>query len=336
MAEQLERRGERAPARFGGLDYAPAPEATDHVKLRADHGLLIGGRWVEPASGKSFKTINPATEEVLAEVAEAGEEDVEAAVKAARSAYTKVWSKLSGAERAKYLYRIARALQERAREFAVLETINGGKPIKESRDVDVPLAAAHFFYHAGWADKLDYAFPGRRPAPLGVAAQVIPWNFPLLMAAWKLAPALAAGNTVVLKPAETTSLTALRLGELLQEAELPEGVVNILTGAGDTGAALVGHDGVDKWPSPARPRSARRSSAPWPGRARGSPWSWAARRPTSCSRTPRSTRRSRGSSTASTSTRATSAVPGRGCWSRSRSPSPWSTSSTAHGHPAGG
>jgi aldehyde dehydrogenase (NAD+) len=246
MAEQLERRGERTPARFGGLDYAPAPEATDHVKLRADHGLLIGGRWVEPASGKSFKTINPATEEVLAEVAEAGEEDVDAAVKAARSAYTRVWSKLSGAERAKYLYRIARALQERAREFAVLETINGGKPIKESRDVDLPLAAAHFFYHAGWADKLDYAFPGRRPAPLGVAAQVIPWNFPLLMAAWKLAPALAAGNTVVLKPAETTSLTALRLGELLQEAELPEGVVNILTGAGATGAALVGHGGVDK------------------------------------------------------------------------------------------
>jgi aldehyde dehydrogenase (NAD+) len=246
MAEQLERRGERTPARFGGLDYAPAPEATDHVKLRADHGLLIGGRWVEPASGKSFKTISPATEEVLAEVAEAGEEDVDAAVKAARSAYTRVWSKLSGAERAKYLYRIARALQERAREFAVLETMNGGKPIKESRDVDLPLAAAHFFYHAGWADKLDYAFPGRRPAPLGVAAQVIPWNFPLLMAAWKLAPALAAGNTVVLKPAETTSLTALRLGELLQEAELPEGVVNILTGAGATGAALVGHDGVDK------------------------------------------------------------------------------------------
>ena len=246
MAEQLERRGERAPARFGGLDYAPAPEATDHVKLRADHGLLIGGRWVEPASGKSFKTISPATEEVLAEVAEAGEEDVDAAVRAARSAYTRVWSKLSGAERAKYLYRIARALQERAREFAVLETMNGGKPIKESRDVDLPLAAAHFFYHAGWADKLDYAFPGRRPAPLGVAAQVIPWNFPLLMAAWKLAPALAAGNTVVLKPAETTSLTALRLGELLQEAELPEGVVNVLTGAGDTGAALVGHDGVDK------------------------------------------------------------------------------------------
>jgi aldehyde dehydrogenase (NAD+) len=246
MAEQLERRGERAPARFGGLDYAPAPEATDHVTLRADHGLLIGGRWVEPASERRFKTISPATEEVLAEVAEAGEEDVDAAVKAARAAYTKVWSRMSGAERAKYLYRIARILQERAREFAVLETMNGGKPIKESRDVDVPLAAAHFFYHAGWADKLDYAFPGRRPAPLGVAAQVIPWNFPLLMAAWKLAPALAAGNTVVLKPAETTPLTALRLGEVIQEAELPDGVVNILTGAGATGAAVVGHPGVDK------------------------------------------------------------------------------------------
>jgi aldehyde dehydrogenase (NAD+) len=245
MAEQLERRTDRAPARFG-LEYAPAPEATDHVTLRADHGLLIGGRWVEPISGKRFKTINPATEEVLAEVAEAGEEDVDAAVRAARAAYTKVWSKTSGAERAKYLYRIARILQERAREFAVLESMNGGKPIKESRDVDVPLAAAHFFYHAGWADKLDFAFPGRRPAPLGVAAQVIPWNFPLLMAAWKLAPALAAGNTVVLKPAETTPLTALRLGEVLLEAELPEGVVNILTGAGATGAALVGHDGVDK------------------------------------------------------------------------------------------
>jgi aldehyde dehydrogenase (NAD+) len=246
MAEQLERRSDRAPARFGGLDYAPAPEATDHVNLRADHGLLIGGRWVEPASGKRFKTINPATEEVLAEVAEAGEEDVDAAVRAARAAYTRTWSRMSGAERAKYLYRMARILQERAREFAVLETMNGGKPIKESRDVDVPLAAAHFFYHAGWADKLDYAFPGRRPAPLGVAAQVIPWNFPLLMAAWKLAPALAAGNTVVLKPAETTPLTALRLGEVIQEAELPEGVVNILTGAGATGAALVAHPGVDK------------------------------------------------------------------------------------------
>src|SRR5215203_2069499 len=246
MAEQLERRTERAPARFGGLDYAPAPEATDHVKLRADHGLLIGGRWVEPASETRFKTINPATEEVLAEVAEAGEEDVEAAVRAARAAYTKVWSKLSGAERAKYLYRVARILQERAREFAVLETMNGGKPIKESRDVDVPLAAAHFFYHAGWADKLDYAFPGKRPTSLGVAAQVIPWNFPLLMAAWKIAPALAAGNTVVLKPAETTPLTALKLAEIIQDADLPPGVVNIITGAGATGAAIVNHPGIDK------------------------------------------------------------------------------------------
>ncbi|HJU02577.1 MAG TPA: aldehyde dehydrogenase family protein, partial [Actinomycetes bacterium] len=246
MAEQLERQRERTPQRFGGLEYAPAPEATDHVTVRSDHGLLIGGGWVEPASGKRFKTINPATEEVLAEVAEAGEQDVEEAVKAARSAYTRVWGRMPGAERAKYLYRIARVLQERAREFAVLESMNGGKPIKESRDVDLPLAAAHFFYHAGWADKLDYAFPGRRPAPLGVAAQVIPWNFPLLMAAWKLAPALAAGNTVVLKPAETTPLTALRLGEVLLEAGLPDGVVNILTGAGATGAALVGHDGVDK------------------------------------------------------------------------------------------
>jgi aldehyde dehydrogenase (NAD+) len=245
MAEQLERREERVPERFR-FDYAPAPEATDHVKIRADHGLLIGGRFVEPASGRHFKTINPANEEVLAAVAEAGEEDVDAAVKAARTAYTKVWSRTSGAERAKYLYRIARIMQERARELAVLETMNGGKPIKESRDVDVPLAAAHFFYHAGWADKLDYAFPGRRPAPLGVAAQVIPWNFPLLMAAWKLAPALAAGNTMVLKPAETTSLTALRLGEIILEAGLPEGVVNIVTGAGATGAALVGHPGVDK------------------------------------------------------------------------------------------
>src|ERR671923_2318384 len=245
MAEQLERREERPPARFD-LGYAPAPEATDHVKVRADNGLLIGGQWVAPLSDRHFKTINPATEEVLAEIAEAGEEDVDAAVRAARPAYAKVWSRMSGAERAKYLYRIARLIQERARELAVLESMNGGKPIKESRDVDVPLAAAHFFYHAGWADKLDYAFPGRRPRPLGVAAQVIPWNFPLLMAAWKLAPALAAGNVVVLKPAETTPLTALRLGEILQEAELPDGVVNILTGAGATGAALVGHAGVDK------------------------------------------------------------------------------------------
>src|SRR6266516_7808118 len=191
------------------LGYAPAPEATDHVRIREHYGLLIGGKWVDPASGKGFKTVNPATEVVLAEVAEAGEEDVDLAVKAARAAYDKLWSKTSGTQRAKYLFRVARVLQERAREFAVLETIDGGKPIKESRDVDLPLAAAHFFYYAGWADKLDYAFAGRTPRPLGVAGQVIPWNFPLLMAAWKLAPALATGNTAVLKPAETTPLTAL-------------------------------------------------------------------------------------------------------------------------------
>jgi aldehyde dehydrogenase (NAD+) len=245
MADEISSTPSRTPAQVD-WGYAPAPEATDHVKLREEYGLLIGGHWVAPLSASTFKTINPATEEVLAVIAEAGEEDVDAAVKAARTAYTKVWSKTSGAERAKYLYRIARILQERSREFAVLESMNGGKPIKESRDVDLPLAAAHFFYHAGWADKLDYAFPGRRPRPLGVAAQVIPWNFPLLMAAWKLAPALAAGNTVVLKPAETTPLTALLLGEVLQQAELPDGVVNIITGAGQTGAALVGHPDVDK------------------------------------------------------------------------------------------
>jgi aldehyde dehydrogenase (NAD+) len=245
MAEEITTRAKATPARFD-LGYAPAPEATDHVKIRGHYGLLIGGKWVEPRSERHFKTVNPATEEVLAEVAEAGEEDVDLAVRAARSTYARVWSRTPGPERGKYLYRIARILQERAREFAVLETIDGGKPIKESRDVDVPLAAAHFFYHAGWADKLEYAFPGRTPRPLGVAAQVIPWNFPLLMAAWKLAPALAAGNTVVLKPAETTPLTALLLGEVLEQAELPPGVVNIVTGAGETGAAVVSHADVDK------------------------------------------------------------------------------------------
>jgi aldehyde dehydrogenase (NAD+) len=245
MGDEITGAQSRTPAAVD-WGYAPAPEATDHVKLREEYGLLIGGEWTAPLSESRFKTINPATEEVLAVVAEGGEQDVDAAVKAARAAYAKVWSKTSGAERAKYLFRIARILQERSREFAVLESMNGGKPIKESRDVDLPLAAAHFFYHAGWADKLDYAFPGRRVRPLGVAAQVIPWNFPLLMAAWKLAPALAAGNTVVLKPAETTPLTALLLGEVLQQAELPPGVVNIVTGAGQTGAALVAHPDVDK------------------------------------------------------------------------------------------
>jgi aldehyde dehydrogenase (NAD+) len=227
-------------------EYAPAPESKDVVRLQDRYGLFIGGEFVEPKSGRWFPTIDPSNEAVLAEVAEAGEEDVDVAVTAARSAYVTAWRDLHGSERAKYLYRIARALQERTREFAVLESMNGGKPIKESRDVDLPLAAAHFFYYAGWADKLEYAFPAMKPMPLGVAGQVIPWNFPLLMAAWKLAPALAAGNTAVLKPAETTPLTALLLGEVIQQAELPPGVVNILTGAGATGASLVGHPNVDK------------------------------------------------------------------------------------------
>jgi aldehyde dehydrogenase (NAD+) len=227
-------------------EYAPAPESTDIVRLEDRYGLFVGGTFVEPKSGRYFPTINPATEDVLAEVAEAGEEDVDLAVTAARGAYETAWRDLPGSERAKYLFRIARQLQERSREFAVLETVNGGKPIKESRDVDLPLAAAHFFYYAGWADKLEYGFPNATPEPLGVAGQVIPWNFPLLMAAWKLAPALAAGNTAVLKPAETTPLTALLLAQVIQEAELPPGVVNILTGAGSTGATLVQHPDVDK------------------------------------------------------------------------------------------
>jgi aldehyde dehydrogenase (NAD+) len=226
--------------------YADAPESTDVVKLEKRYGLFIGGEFVEPKSGKWFGTIDPATEEPLAEVAEAGPEDVDLAVIAASKAWEAGWRDLPGRERAKYLYRIARALQERSREFAVLESIDGGKPIKESRDVDLPLAAAHFFYYAGWADKLEYAFPHRIPRSLGVAGQVIPWNFPLLMAAWKLAPALATGNTAVLKPAETTPLTALLLGEVLQEVDLPPGVVNIVTGAGGTGAAIVNHPGIRK------------------------------------------------------------------------------------------
>jgi acyl-CoA reductase-like NAD-dependent aldehyde dehydrogenase len=232
------------------FEYAPAPESRAVVHLRDGYRLFIGGEFVDPASGESLKTVNPATEEVLAEVAVAGPEDVERAVAAARSAYDGVWAKLPGAERAKYLFRIARILQDRAREFAVLESLDNGKPIKESRDVDIPLAAAHFFYHAGWADKLEYAGlpagPDGVPAPLGVAGQIIPWNFPLLMLAWKIAPALATGNTVVLKPAETTPLTALLFAEVCQQADLPAGVVNILTGAGATGSALVAHPGLDK------------------------------------------------------------------------------------------
>jgi aldehyde dehydrogenase (NAD+) len=226
-------------------EYADAPESKDIVRLQDRYGLFIGGEFVEPKSGRYLATIDPSTEEVLAEVPEAGPEDADLAVTAARDAFDSRWRDLPGTERAKYLYRIARALQERAREFAVLESMNGGKPIKESRDIDLPLAAAHFFYYAGWADKLDYAFPGREAKPIGVAGQVIPWNFPMLMAAWKLAPALATGNTTVLKPAETTPLTALLLAEVIQQAELPPGVVNVITGAGETGAALVAAD-VDK------------------------------------------------------------------------------------------
>jgi aldehyde dehydrogenase (NAD+) len=226
--------------------YAPAPESRDVVSIEPEYGLFVAGRFAPAADGRTFATINPATEEPLAQVAAAGPADVDAAVTAARTAYEQVWQPMPGSERAKYLYRIARQLQERAREFAVLESLDNGKPIKESRDVDIPLAAAHFFYYAGWADKLGHAGFGPDPRPLGVAGQVIPWNFPLLMAAWKLAPALAAGNTCVLKPAETTPLTALLLARVCQEAGLPPGVVNVLTGAGDTGAALVSHPGVNK------------------------------------------------------------------------------------------
>jgi aldehyde dehydrogenase (NAD+) len=232
------------------FEYAPAPESRAIVSIRPSYGLFIGGRFVESTDGSTFKTINPSSEEVLAEVTEAGKADVDSAVRAARRAFEGPWGRLSGADRGKYLFRIARILAERAREFAVLETLDNGKPIKESRDIDVPLAAAHFFYHAGWADKLEYSGVsgerGRPPRPLGVVGQVIPWNFPLLMLSWKIAPALATGNTVVLKPAETTPLTALLFAEVCQQADLPAGVVNIVTGAGETGRHLVEHPGVDK------------------------------------------------------------------------------------------
>jgi len=226
--------------------YAPAPEASDYIRLKPRYQLFIGGKFVAPQTGKYFDSINPATEERLAEIAEADARDVDLAVKSARRAYRNVWSKMPGRERGKFLYRIARLIQEKSRELAVLETMDGGKTIKESRDIDLPLVAAHFFYHAGWADKLEYAFPGRTARPLGVAGQIIPWNFPLLMAAWKLAPALACGNTCVLKPAETTSITAMHLAEIFQEAGLPDGVVNIVTGAAKTGMALVEHPDVNK------------------------------------------------------------------------------------------
>ena len=229
-----------------GWQYAPAPESTDHVEIDDQYGLFIGGEFIAPAEGHYFETINPATEEMISSVALASQADVDRAVKAARKAYGGSWSKLRAADRGKYIYRIARILQERSREFAAIESLDGGKPIRESRDIDIPLSAAHFFYYAGWADKLEYAFPGRKAASLGVAGQIIPWNFPLLMAAWKIAPALACGNTVVLKPAETTPLTALKLAEVIQDADLPPGVVNIVTGAGETGAAIVNHPDVDK------------------------------------------------------------------------------------------
>lgn len=227
-------------------NLSPAPESKSAAKINERYDLFINGAFQKPLSKKYFATINPATEEKLSEVAEASAADVNKAVDAARTAYDKVWKKVTPKERAKYIYRIARMVQERAREFSVIETLDGGKPIRESRDFDVPTAANHFFYYAGWADKLEYAFPNRKAQPLGVAGQIIPWNFPLLMAAWKIAPALATGNTVVLKPAETTPLTALKLAEIIQEADLPPGVVNIITGAGDTGAAIVNHPGIDK------------------------------------------------------------------------------------------
>ena len=227
-------------------DYSAAPESASHADIKKEYGLYINGKFVKAEGGKKFASVSPSTDEHIAFFAEASEKDVDKAVKAARKAYNEVWGPMAPKERGKYIYRIARLIQERAREFAVLESMDGGKPIRESRDVDVPIAANHFFYYAGWADKLEYAFPGKTAKPVGVAGQIIPWNFPLLMAAWKIAPALACGNTVVLKPAETTPLTAMKLAELIHDSGLPAGVVNIVTGAGATGAAIVNHPDVDK------------------------------------------------------------------------------------------
>jgi len=242
---QVEKRKASVPALLE-WEYAPAPEARDIVEIRERYGLVIGGEEVDPRSGEWFESISPSTEESLFEAALAGEEDIDRAVSSARGAFENGWADLAPAERAKYLFRIARIIQERSRELAVAESLDGGKPIRESRDVDLPLAAAHFFYYAGWADKLEYAYPNRTPRPLGVAAQIIPWNFPLLMLSWKIAPALACGNTVVLKPAETTPLTALIFADICRQAELPPGVVNIVTGDGTTGGHLVRHGGIDK------------------------------------------------------------------------------------------
>ncbi|MFT4664534.1 MAG: aldehyde dehydrogenase (NAD+) [Gammaproteobacteria bacterium] len=227
-------------------DYAPAPESMDHIKIQKRYGHFINGEFREPVNGKYFDTINPANLEKLAEVAEGSKEDIDLAVQSAKKAYNNTWSRLTGKDRGKFLFRIARIIQEKARELAIIESLDGGKPISESKNVDIPLAAAHFFYYAGWADKLKYAFPGKTPSSLGVVGQIIPWNFPLLMAAWKIAPALATGNTVVLKPAETTPLTALKLAEIIQEADLPPGVVNIVTGGGQAGAHLVQHPEISK------------------------------------------------------------------------------------------
>jgi len=235
------------PLEFNGdWNLSPSLESTDHIDLKDKYGLFINGGFLEPLSNKYFSTINPSNENQISLIAEAGSEDINLAVKSAKDAYENVWSKMPAKERSKYIYRIARLIQEKAKELAVIETLDGGKPIRESRDVDVPLAAAHFFYYAGWADKLNYAFPNRNPKSIGVVGQIIPWNFPLMMAAWKIAPALATGNTVVLKPAESTSLTALKLAEIIQQADLPPGVVNIVTGAGSTGELIVNHKDIKK------------------------------------------------------------------------------------------
>ncbi len=318
MAEPIEQRRDGAPA-VPAWEYADAPESKDIVQLQDRYGLFIGGEFVEPKSGRYMPTIDPSTEEVLAEVPEAGQEDVELAVTAARDAFESRWRDMPGRERAKYLYRIARALQERAREFAVLESMNGGKPIKESRDIDLPLAAAHFFYYAGWADKLDYAFPGRDAKPIGVAGQVIPWNFPMLMAAWKLAPALATGNTTVLKPAETTPLTALLLAEVIQAGGAAAGHRQRAHGGGGDRRRPRRRGrrqgGVHRFHGGRQGRSGARSR----GRTSASPSSSGARQPTSCSRTRRSTKPSRVSSTGSSSTRVTCAARARVSSCRSRS-----------------
>ena len=235
------------PLEFNGnWNLSPSIENTDHIQIKEKYGLFINGKFIDPISGKYFPTINPSNETKLAHIAEANTKDIDLAVKSARKAYNDVWSKMAPNERGKYIFRIARIIQEKAKELAIIESLDGGKPIRESRDIDIPLAAAHFFYYAGWADKLNFAFPNRKPKSMGVVGQIIPWNFPLMMAAWKIAPALATGNTVVLKPAESTSLTALKLAEIIQEAELPNGVVNIVTGAGSTGELIVNHSDIDK------------------------------------------------------------------------------------------